>query len=183
MALALLPAACARSERSQERIVSALFDELGWPSAGSFVEFGYISERSGNTDVFRNERNWTGVLFDGRPRSTVSEATRAILHQAFISSESVVELFRRHGVRRDVSYVSIDLDSADLWVLRALLFSEFRPRVVGVEYNSNYPPGYTIAFPNPPWEPPSHERSARWGGGCYFGSGAAAIELVALEAG
>ena len=86
-----------------------------------------------------------------------------------------------HGVV--ASYVSIDLDSADLWVLRALLFSEFRPRVVGVEYNSNYPPGYTIAFPNPPWEPPSHERSARWGGGCYFGSGAAAIELVAREAG
>ena len=60
-----------------------------------------------------------------------------------------MRLFRQHGVSIEVDYVSIDIDSFDLWVLRALLASEFRPRVLTVEYNSNFPYGSWLAFPDP----------------------------------
>lgn len=36
-------------------------------------------------------------------------------------------------------YVSVDIDSSDLWVFRSLVKGGYRPRVMTVEYNINHP--------------------------------------------
>jgi hypothetical protein len=56
-------------------------------------------------------------------------------HKAWIGSDTIVELFERYNVPAEVDYVSIDLDSVDLWVLRSLLSppSKYRPRVFTIE--------------------------------------------------
>ena len=40
-----------------------------------------------------------------------------------ITSQNIVLLFRKHGVPANVTYASIDIDSADIWLLGALLES------------------------------------------------------------
>ena len=100
----------------------------------------------------------------------------------FRSSLSTAFRLRKFGVHDITSFpVSIDIDSYDLWVLRALLGSEYRPRVLTVEYNSNFPwDAGQLAFPDPEvMRVPV--RQQQWGGNCYMGSSAAALHAVARE--
>lgn len=55
-----------------------------------------------------------------------------------ITAENIAGLFREFKVPQEVDYVSIDIDSCDVYVFYALVSSEFRPRVLTVEYNSNF---------------------------------------------
>lgn len=70
------------------------------------------------------------------------------------------------------------VDSADVWLVRALLTAGFRPRVMLVEYNYQF--GATkLAFPDTSWMP--HTKSgAQWSGSCSYGSSAAVI-LAAMR--
>eukprot|EP00747_Dinoflagellata_sp_TGD_P034358 gnl/TRDRNA2_/TRDRNA2_137206_c0_seq1.p1 gnl/TRDRNA2_/TRDRNA2_137206_c0~~gnl/TRDRNA2_/TRDRNA2_137206_c0_seq1.p1 ORF type:complete len:241 (-),score=24.91 gnl/TRDRNA2_/TRDRNA2_137206_c0_seq1:66-695(-) len=87
---------------------------------------------SGGNTVLLQHQGWRGVRFDG------DEVNLDIdLHKEFVTPQSIVALFRRYNVPIDVDYVSIDVDSCDLWVFLALT-DVYRPAVVSVEYNSNY---------------------------------------------
>lgn len=104
-----------------------------------------------NTHHLRAHYGWTGLLLDrGHANASIN------LHRELISSRNVLELFRKHGVPLEPDYVSIDIDSTDLWVLRALLASPVRPRVVSVEYNCVYGTDAVAATypddPDMPWE-------------------------------
>ena len=163
-----------------DRIFRALRLEHG-PSR-TYVEFGFPQVGGSNTEALRL-RGWTGRRFDGQclGKSAADDAQVGCSRE-WITSSNIVELFQRHGVDTHVDYVSIDLDTTDLWVLRALLSSEFRPKVLSVEYNSNFPYGYALAFPDTAHEV-AHPALRRWDGDCYMGSSASAIEMVAQEFG
>ena len=55
-----------------------------------------------------------------------------------LTPENIGEAFRSAGVPEDVDYVSIDVDSIDVWLLHGLLSSGYRPRVLSVEFNRNF---------------------------------------------
>lgn len=93
---------------------------------------GEIPPFGANTENLR-QQGWTGVRFDGDE----SSANIPDLYQAFITPETVVSLFRRHGVPSNVDYVSIDIDSCDLWVLLTLT-DVYRPRLLTIEYNAAF---------------------------------------------
>ena len=115
--------------------------------------------------------NWTGLLLDG------GHANPQInLYQEEITPANIVDLFRKYGVPPEPDYVSIDLDTTDLWVLRALLASRYRPRVLSVEYNCVY--GADAVFATWP-----NDAEARWTGNNIQGASLAAIEMVAREYG
>lgn len=142
----------------------------------SAQEFGfdsseYESGNGANTYNLRANHNWTGLLMDG------GHANPQInLHQEIITPANVVDLFRKYAVPHEPDYVSIDLDTTDLWVLRALLASHYRPRVLSVEYNCVY--GADAVFGTWPNDP-----EARWRGTNTQGASLAAIEMVAREFG
>ena len=46
------------------------------------------------------------------------------LRRAVLSEDNIVDEFRAANVPTNVDYVSIDVDTADIWILRALLASE-----------------------------------------------------------
>lgn len=73
--------------------------------------------------------------------------------------------------------MTVDVDSADVWLARALLTAGFRPRVMLIEYNYMFA-ATSLAFPDPSWMPHTTESEARWKGSCYWGSSAAAILAV-----
>ena len=55
-------------------------------------------------------------------------------------ASTITSVFDRYAVSEDVDYLSIDIDSADLWIFREIISSgRYRPRVISVEYNCNFP--------------------------------------------
>lgn len=167
--------------------LAGLLEKVGTPGK-YYVEFGYNARHWQKNSNTGNLFNWTGLLLD------IDNDNPAInLHAAKITSQNIVGLFRKYGVPAEPDFVSIDIDSADLWVLRAIL-SAYRPRVIQVEYNCNYEhEGFgTLAFPDPATMPSvksdRYTTRFRWGRGglgpvCYMGSSSASVTSVGRRAG
>lgn len=60
------------------------------------------------------------------------------LHREMIFPNNISTLFRKHHVPLQFDYLSVDLDSFDLFVLYNILEAGYRPRVISAEYNANY---------------------------------------------
>jgi len=159
-------------------------------TTGTFVECGFPALQTSNTELLKRS-GWTGVRFDGACLGNASANREAQCTRAWISSRNIVELVTKSSGTRP-TYVSIDLDTVDIWVLRALLGGGVRPTVLTVEYNSNYPLEVALAFP----DTDHHEEASaatsgrvddvsirRWDGDCYMGSSAGALVAVAKEFG
>ena len=114
---------------------------------------------------------WSGLLMDGGHTNASIN-----LHREMISPANVVELFDKHAVPYEPDYVSIDIDSTDLWILRSVLASPYRPRVLTVEYNCVYG-----ALPIPGTHP--SDADMPWPGDNVQGCSLAAIDMVAQEFG
>jgi len=164
------------SQGEQDRRLMRIFRTLGLQHRGSFVEFGYFARQGSNTENLER-RGWDGFRMDGWNNDKSAKCHRV----GWISSKNIVELFRRFSAPVNVTYVSIDLDSSDLWIMKALLSAEFRPAVISIEYNSNFPYGYPLAFPDVLNTMPT--RYVGWDKGCYMASSAHAIEVAAREFG
>ena len=168
-----------RSQGEQDTRLSAIFNQLG-VTRGTYVEFGFPPFLPGiawssNTDAL-HKKGWSGLRLDGKNNDTNQQC-----HAEWISSANIVGLFRKYGVLPTVDYVSIDIDSADLWVLKAILRSEYRPKVITIEYNSNFPWGVAMAYPDPAQATHVPAVPLSWDGGCFMGSSASAIVAAARE--
>merc|ERR1719345_481847 len=75
------------------------------------------------------------------------------------------------GVPPLVDYVSIDVDSIDVWLLLGMLRGGYRPRVISCEFNSNFMSTHFVTMPRE-WVPVNS--NAR-----VYGASAAALNLVA----
>ena len=127
------------SQGGQDGILAEIFRHVpavNAPPVG--VEFGFNADAldagtGANIARLVLEEGWRPLLFDG------GHANPAInLHREFLTSGNIVEVFARHGVPATPDYVSIDLDSTDLWIFRALL-PRYRASVYSVEYNCHFP--------------------------------------------
>lgn len=134
------------SQGGQDGVLEYIFDNIGTRNK-RFVEFGFntksYEDPAGTGSNTRNlwaNHAWTGLLMDaGFGNASIN------LHPEFITAANVNELFAKHAVPRDVDYVSIDIDSTDLWIFRALVSQDaYRPRVLTVEYNCVFPIQSTI---------------------------------------
>jgi hypothetical protein len=100
---------------------------------GRHPEFREFPPYGANSELLQRH-GWSGLRFDGDESNHVLVPN---LRRAFITPQNIVALFRQHNVSLDVDYVSIDVDSCDLWIFLALT-DVYRPTVVTIEYNSNY---------------------------------------------
>lgn len=143
------------SQGYQDSVLRSLFTHIGTKNK-EYVEFGFhVADVKGTANFSSVQRRhpsvrelpsygansellqrhgWSGLRFDGDESNHILVPN---LRQAFITPQNVVALFRQHNVSLDVDYVSIDVDSCDLWIFLALT-DVYRPTVVTVEYNSNY---------------------------------------------
>lgn len=126
------------SQGGQDGALQYIFQHIGVKSE-SFVEFGfngpsYEQDSGANTHLLYS-MGWKGLLLDGKNSNPALN-----LHATWIEPETIVSIFDHHSVPKEVDYVSIDIDSTDVWIFRAIVSSgKYRPRVISVEYNSNYP--------------------------------------------
>jgi hypothetical protein len=145
------------SQSTQDSVFTSLFSWVGVTNR-FYVEFGFnqlgylgIGKPSGpnsqwiddhntasgaNTALMHFDWGWKGLLMDGG-----FEFEPDNLHKEWITPGNIASLFQKYNVPQRVDYVSIDIDSCDLWVFVGLIKGpgNFRPRVLTVEYNSNYP--------------------------------------------
>ena len=158
------------SQWSQDGVLKYIFDHIGVTNR-FFVEFGFDQNAytfGANTHMLF-EQGWKGLLMDGgHENATIN------LHKEMISIDNIVELFEKYKVPQEPDYVSVDLDSCDIWVMKKIA-TAYRPRVMTIEYNSNFPAGATVA-----WPPTCSER---WKGDKVYGSSVGAIFMAAEDVG
>lgn len=171
------------SQGNQDNILAVIFGRIGTTNK-FFVEFGldyvgsfncsesgmdHAASNAGLNTRLLAKQGWHGMYFDAVVSVPECNITRAVLTEDNIGTH-----FESQGVPHDVDYVSIDVDSVDLWLLRGLLLTKYRPRVISVEFNSNFPRDTKITFQRS-W----HE----WAGRSVYGSSVGALNFIANEYG
>lgn len=162
------------SQSYQDEIVRTIFNHVELTERQRFaVELGFNSAdlRGGSgSNVARLvlESGWRCLLIDGE-----HENSSINLHKHMLSASNVNQILTSYSCPVQLGYVSIDLDSIDLWIFRSVAMA-FSPAVVSVEYNCNFPLGVSVAYPND---------SRPWFGDSSYGSSLSALIQVAHETG
>lgn len=163
------------SQGNQDGIIEKIFRHIK-PNNRTFVEFGFgytsmrnIAQKLRGTNTYNlRQSGWNGMYFDA-----MIEHEPINLYKELLTPENIVSVFARRGVPIDVDYVSIDIDSIDLWLLQALLNSTYRPTLISVEHNANFPYDASVTV-DKEWMP--------WNSDCVYGASIAALSNVAGKA-
>lgn len=139
------------------------------------VELGHNSENldggvGSNSAVLMEIGFQSPLLIDGG-----FENHKINLHKHLMTKENVLTIFEEYQVPLEPDYVSVDIDSCDLWIFLAIT-TKYRPRVMTVEYNSNYPLGDYTSLRCRELHP---FFTYQWGGDNIYGASLSAIALAA----
>lgn len=172
------------SQKDQDVILERIFETIGTTNKQS-VEFGFgygSADKMTMNDFYGGnsskiitsglnshrliQKGWNASFFDAEYENSIIN-----LYKAVLSEENIGQAFRDANIPLDVDYVSIDVDSIDVWLLLGLLKSGYRPRVISVEFNSNWAAHMPVTCSKKwaPWTPGSR----------IYGTSAAAINIVA----
>lgn len=91
------------------------------------------------------------------------------LRKVLLTPENIVETFKHFGVPTEPGYISIDVDSIDLFLFKSC-GEHFKPLLFSVEYNANFPFG-SQATAGPIWR--------NWKNNKAFGASLSALIEVA----
>ncbi len=157
------------SQHEQDGILEKLFSHISTKNSPPFcVEFGFSSTsltgNSNSANLIMNH-GWQSVLLDGG-----NENLEINLHKSFITSKNICDLLKKHNVPKNLEYLSVDIDSTDIWVLRSIL-DAYRPLVITIKYNSHFPFDQAITFPDNPEE--------FWEEDTVYGCSVGAVKLLA----
>lgn len=145
------------SQSGEDGIIEELCRRLGI-TTGWFVEFGaWDGKHLSNTYNLLSHHAWQGVHIEGDPkkyqdllltRAAFPERLHTLCAMVGFEGESKLDqLLARTPLPRNFDLLSIDIDSYDWQVWHAL--TEYRPKIVVIEGNSELPPG-VFQIHNPP---------------------------------
>ena len=163
------------SQSYQDELLDIVFSNIGTANSPPFcVEFGFNSRSltggsGANTASLVLKGNWDSLLLDGD-----NENPEINLHRHFLDSSNISDIFRKYNVPKQPEFISIDVDSTDLWLFDAIV-KDYKAMVFSVEYNSHYPLESAITFPND-----AHEKWERDRG---YGASLKALTMVANKYG
>ncbi|TPX50696.1 hypothetical protein SeMB42_g00901 [Synchytrium endobioticum] len=121
------------SQNGEDGVLQYLFANMGTKDK-YYVEFGVWDGSECNTRFLWEHNGWDGLLMDG---SAKAFDTR-VIHNHFINESNIVSLFQKYNVPIKFDLLSVDLDSSDYWVSRAIFMGGYRPRVFIIEMNRNF---------------------------------------------
>jgi hypothetical protein len=118
-----------------------------------FIEFGVQDYRESNTRFLLEKDDWRGVIVDPSEDAEqfLIESHLKWRHtidfiKGFVTTDNVNEIFRPYA--GDIGLLSIDVDGVDYFLWEAL--EVVSPRIVVVEYQSNFGPDLPISTPYAP---------------------------------
>ena len=166
-----------RSQHEEDGIILALLDAAGVRTR-RFVEIG-SGDSGGSAAVLAHDMGWSGLMVDASSRA-VNVARRNLrtnpgvsVAQAFVTPDNINALIHEHGCAGEIDLLSIDVDSVEYWLMRAL--DACTARVLVLEYNAYFGPTRAVTVPADglPATRPTE----------YYGASLAALEQVAREKG
>ncbi len=158
------------SQACQDGILQYIFEQIGTTNKHC-VEFGFnattIQGGSGaNCARLILEDNWQGLFFDKDNASASINLVRASL-----TYENIGAIFSKYQVPQFIDYVSVDVDSIDLWLMKGILEAGWRPRVFSVEYNVNFPLELSLTC----------TKDTSWANDMVYGASLKALNCMAEE--
>lgn len=131
---------------NEEQILQKYIDELlPADNPQTAIDIGAGDGRTGSNTLALFKNGWRGIGVEGDARKAEKLARVyrqlpdvAVSHQK-VTPHNVVALLEEHGVEKDFSVLSLDIDSYDYWVLDAIL-ERYRPGIVVTEINEKIPP-------------------------------------------
>lgn len=150
------------SQNGEDGILQLIFYKINTTNK-FFVEFGVGTGKECNTQLLR-KKNWNGVWMDSQHQSS-------LIKKEFITAENINQLFNKHQVPKSFDLLSIDIDSNDLWIWKAI--KNYQPRVVVIEYNSSVPPSLSKVI--------KYDPHASWDKTNYFGASLLALTKLGQE--
>lgn len=165
----------ARSQGGQDGILAEIFRHVPSVNSPPFcVEFGFNAVTldggtGANVASLVLDHGWQALLLDGGHENPAIN-----LRREFLTSANIVGVFAKWGMPAQPDYISIDVDSTDLWLFRALL-PHYRAAVYSVEYNAHFPLDLSVTCADDP--------TIRWQGDRIYGASLRALCVVAREHG
>ncbi len=151
------------SQNGEDGILRAIFERIGETNRHS-VEFG-IHREEGNT-IYLSRQGWHCLWMDGNGDGEE-------IKSEFITAENINQLLAKYQVPSELDLLSIDIDSNDYWVWKAI--EGYRPRVVVMEYNASIPVTESLTRPYDP--------RAVWDGTNFYGASLRALYNLGKQKG
>jgi hypothetical protein len=166
------------SQHGEDGILREIFNRIGTTSR-TFFEFGAGSGVENNTIALLLD-GWKGWWIDGgdyveiykKLYSTSLQNGKLTIAKKMVTPKTINQIVKDLSIPRDIDLLSIDIDGNDYHVWKAL--TELNPRVVVVEYNGAYPPGFHFL---------QKESEALWNGSNFFGASLHTMNELAKEKG
>jgi hypothetical protein len=121
------------SQFNEDGITEKIFETIGFTNK-VYLEFGGTAQNN-NSEILHKKHGFTGVLFN----CDDTECDYTKIHTERVNAENIVGLCAKYELPKEFDFLSIDIDHNDWYVFRAIC-SEYKPRVVVIEYNATYPP-------------------------------------------
>jgi hypothetical protein len=161
------------SQNGEDGILKILFRRIGTTNKHC-VEFGisprwglrYRSRATEGNSVYLSKNGWKCLWMDGK-----GDGTR--VKKEIITAENINTLFKKYDVPAEFDLLSIDIDSNDYWVWKAI--EGYSPRIVVVEYNASVPPTESKSV--------AYDPLLQWDGTNYFGASLLAFQRLGAARG
>jgi hypothetical protein len=159
------------SQNLEDGMTWEIFRRIGTTNR-IFAEIGVGDGYENNTAMFLSH-GWTGFWFDGNPAMRETIRRRPELSDktikattAFLNRENVARYFIESNIPKEFDLLSIDVDQNTYYLWEGL--SEWKPRLVVVEYNAAIPA-------NQDWKV-RYDPEMTWDGTQNFGASLKAFE-------
>lgn len=166
------------SQGGEDGVIAELVRQIGAPGK-FFVEFGAEAGQEANCLLLAERFGWSGLFMEGDPEkfqqlqakySRVPEVQTAC---EMVYAENLEDLLAKHSVPREPDLFSIDIDSNDWYVWKAL--QNYHPRILIIEYNGQIHPDLEVVIPQ--------DNELVWEGNDYYGASISAMRRLGKEKG
>ena len=171
------------SQWGEDGIIQKLINSIEIPNK-TFIEFGIQDFVESNCRYLLKKSNWSGMVIDANLRDINSLKSSeeywknglTAIH-SFIDRDNINNIFKNGGISGDIGLLSVDIDGVDWWVLDAI--DSVSPRILIVEYNSNFGSSRPITVPYDPL----FNRLTKHFSGIYYGASLSAFDYLAKNKG
>ena len=168
------------SQGGEDGIIAEIFNRIGITDSW-FVEFGVQDGLECNSLLLLHQ-NWRGLWVEGDRGDylKVKENLGVFLGRdtlqveyKFVTPENFERILGQGKIPHEFDLLSIDIDYNDYWVWKAL--TNYRPRVVVIEYNAQFPPPVKVVV--------DYNPQASYVSSTFFGASLQSLELLGREKG
>jgi predicted O-methyltransferase YrrM len=164
------------SQNQEDGMIAEVFRRIGTASR-RFIEVGVEDGLECNS-AFLLLQGWRGAWIESSPENAARAGAAFAGYPVEIAArrikvENADAMITELAGGQELDLLSIDIDTIDYWVWRAITTA--KPRLVVIEYNALWPPGIrkTVA----------HDPSMVWDGSSFSGASLGALEALAHEKG